>query len=370
MKRLEVSTEDLKYNISALKNRINNSKKDDNGKKVEVIAVVKGNGVGLDLVQVSKFLLKNGIRILAVANTFELVELRNAKIDSEIIMLTPTSDQKELEILIENQATITIGSLEELELAEKVLEKKNLEIDAHVKVDTGLGRYGFLYENPDIIDCFEHAKRVHIKGMYTHFSKPMDEKWTREQFNRFLDVVAGVRAEGYEPGMLHACATTAFLKYPDMLLNAVRLGSYFQGRVMVNNLALRKIGCFKANIQEIKTVPKGYTISYSNKYKLKRETRLATIPVGYMDGFGRKKTRDTFSFIDNVTYALMQIKRIFKDNYYKVKVNGKEYRVIGRIGMYHCEIDVTGTDVKVGDEVIIDSISPLEASESIKREYI
>lgn len=227
MKRLEVSTEDLKYNISALKNRINNSKKDDNGNKLEVIAVVKGNGIGLDLVQMSKFLLKNGIRILAVANIFELVELRKAKIDSEILMLTPTSDEKELEILIENKATITIGSLEELELAEKVLEKKNLEINAHIKIDTGLGRYGFLYDNPDSIDCFENAKRVHIVGMYTHFSKPTDEKWTRVQFNRFLDVVAGVRADGFEPGILHVCATTAFLKYPDMYLNAVRLRFIF-----------------------------------------------------------------------------------------------------------------------------------------------
>ncbi|MBR3697117.1 MAG: hypothetical protein IKM97_02440 [Clostridia bacterium] len=89
-----------------------------------------------------------------------------------------------------------------------------------------------------------------------------------------------------------------------------------------------------------------------------------------MDGFIRKKTRDTFSFIDNLIYALMQIRRIVKDNYYKVKINGKEYKVIGRIGMYHCEADITGTDIKVGDEVIIESISPLEASETIKREYI
>ena len=370
MKRLEVSKEDFKYNISVLKSKINESKRDDNGNEVEVIAVVKANGGGLDLVQYSKFLLNNGIKILAVANVFELVTLRKEKIESEIIMLTPTADEKEIEILIENNATLTIGSLEELENIEKILEKKNLEINAHIKIDTGLGRYGFLYDNTDIIDCFENAKRVHITGMYTHFSKPMDEKWTRTQFNRFLDSIAGVKASGYNPGLLHACETTAFLRYPDMYLNAVRLGSFFQGRVMINNLALRKIGIFKAHIQEIKTVPRGYTISYSNSYKLKRETRLATIPVGYMDGFSRKKTRDTFSIIDNIIATLMELKRIFKDNYYKIKINGKEYRVIGRIGMYHCEIDVTDTDVKLGDEVIIESISPLETSESIKREYI
>jgi len=289
MKKLVISKEDFKYNISALKNVINNSKRDDNGNKLVVIGVVKANGIGLGLIPYSKFLLDNGIKLLAVANVQELVDLRNAKIDSEIIMLTPTSDEKELKTLIENKATITIGSLEELEKLEKILEEENLEINAHVKIDTGLARYGFLYDNSDIIDCFENAKRVHITGMYTHFSKPIDEKWTRLQFNRFLDSVAGVKSFGYNPGLLHVCETTAFLKYPDMHLNAVRLGSYFQGRILVKNIALKKLGTFKTNVQEIKVVPKGYNISYSNSFRVKRETKLATIPVRIYGWIGKKK---------------------------------------------------------------------------------
>lgn len=279
MKKIEIIKNDLKYNISVLKNKINNLPKDDEGNKLEVIAVVKANGCGLDLVSFSKFILNNGIKILAVANINELIALRNEKIDSEIIMLTPTSDKNELEILIDNKATLTIGSIEELEKIEEILEKKDLQINAHIKIDTGLCRYGFFYDDSNIIDCFEKAKRVHITGMYTHFSKPLDEKWTNIQFNRFLDVVAGVKSFGYNPGILHVCETTAFLKYPNMYLNAVRLGSFFQGRVMINNLGLKKIGVFKSRVQEIKIVPKGHTIGYSNRYKLKKETKLATIPV-------------------------------------------------------------------------------------------
>lgn len=170
MNKLEISKEDLKFNISALKNVINNSKKDDNGNKLEVIAVVKANGMGLGLVPLSKFLLKNGIRILAVANLDELITLREAKIESEIIMLTPTSNEKELKTLIENKATITIGSLDELEKAEEILEQEDLELNAHIKIDTGLSRYGFLSDNTDILDCFEKAKRVHIvRNVYTFF---------------------------------------------------------------------------------------------------------------------------------------------------------------------------------------------------------
>ena len=181
MKRVEVCKEDLKYNISAIKNVVNNSKKDDNGNKLEIIAVVKANGMGLGLIQYSKFLIDNGIKILAVACLQELIDLRNAKIDNEILMLTPTSNKKELKLLIENKAILTIGNLEELEIIESILEEQNIEINAHLKIDTGLGRYGILYDNPEIIDCFEKAKKVHFVGVYTHFSKAYDENWTKIQ---------------------------------------------------------------------------------------------------------------------------------------------------------------------------------------------
>lgn len=137
---------------------------------------------------------------------------------------------------------------------------------------------------------------------------------------------------------------------------------------MVKNLGFKPVGVFKTNIAEIKTVPKGYNISYTNTYKTKRETKIAVLPVGYRDGLLVKKGRDSFSFIDNIVAVLMEVKKIFKDNSLKVKINGKEYKIIGRIGMYHSIVDVTGADVKVGDEVLID-LEPLDVSDNIKREY-
>lgn len=368
MKKLEISKKDLKYNISAIKKEVAEHGKDDAGNKTEIIAVVKANGMGLGLVQFSKFLLDNGIKYLAVATLEELIELRQAGITSNILMLTPITLEKELEKLIDNKATITIGSLEELEKVEKILEEKDMQINAHIKIDTGFARYGFLYDNDEIIDCFERAKRIKITGTFTHFSKPIDEKWTRIQFNRFLDAVAGIKSFGHNPGMLHVSSTTAFLKYKDMHLNAVRVGSFFQGRTLVKNLALKQVGIFKTNVAEIKLLPKGYNISYSNSYKTKKETKVAVIPVGYMDGLNRKKNRDSFSFKDNVISVLIEVKKIFKDNSIKVKINEKEYKIIGRIGMYHSIVDITDSDVKVGDEVTI-KIAPLEVNDNIKREY-
>lgn len=368
MKKLEISVKDIEYNISILKKQINEAGKDDNGNEVQIIAVVKANGMGLGLVEISKLLIKNGIKYLAVATVEEVVALRQAEIDTEIIMLTPTALEDEIKILVENNATLSIGSLEELEKLEKILEEKNTEINAHLKIDTGLARFGFLYDNDEILDCFEKVKRVHITGTFTHFSKPLDEKWTRTQFERFLDVVAGIKSSGYNPGMLHTASTTAFLKYKDMYLNAIRVGSFFQGRVLFKELGLKEIGTFKTKVAEIKTLPKGYNISYGKSYKTKKETKIAVIPVGYIDGLCKKKVRDIFSFKENVLSVLIEIKKFFKDNSIKVKIDGKEYKALGRVGMYHTVIDITGSDVKVGDEVVL-SIPPLEANDNIKREY-
>lgn len=115
--------------------------------------------------------------------------------------------------------------------------------------------------------------------MFTHFSKPTDEKITRNQFNEFKKVFEYIKDNGYSTGILHCCASTAFLKYPDMWLDSVRIGSAIQGRTLVNVPNLKKIGIFKSNITEIKNLPKGYNISYGNTYKTKKETKIAVIPI-------------------------------------------------------------------------------------------
>jgi alanine racemase len=370
MKKLEVSRKDLKDNIVRIIKMANGHGKDDEGKRVKVIAVVKANGMGLGLVEYSKLLLNTGITMLAVANVEEACTLRKAGIQEKILMLTPTRNKQELKKLIENHIILTIGNSEELNIAKEIAKKLDTQIEVQLKIDTGFGRYGFLYtEINEILDIFKLNKLVYISGMYTHFSKPIDEKWTKKQFDRFLDVVAVVKKAGYNPGLLHVCESTAFLKYRNMYLNAVRIGSAFQGRVLVKNTGLKKIGTFKTNIVEIKNVPKGYNISYSNEYKVKKDSKIAIVPVGYMDGLNRKNSRDSFSFKDNVLACLIELKKIFKDNRLKAIINGKEYNIIGRLGMYHAVIDITGTDIKENDEVILD-IAPLQTNDNIKREYI
>lgn len=325
---------------------------------------------GFGLVEYSKMLLNNGVTILAVANVEEAEALRQAGIQEKILMLTPTRNKNEIKSLIQNHIILTIGNIEELNIAREIAKKYDEKIEAQLKIDTGFGRYGFLYSQiEDILEVFKLNKIIYISGMYTHFSKPIDEKWTKKQFDRFLDVVEQVKKAGYNPGMLHACESTAFLKYRYMYLNAVRIGSAFQGRTLIKGTGLKKIGTFKTYISEIKNVPKGYNISYSNEFKTKKNSRIAIVPVGYMDGLNKKNLRDSFSFKDNVIASLMEIKKIFKDNRIKATINGKQYSIIGRLGMYHAIIDITGSDIKENEEVILD-ITPLQTNENIKREYI
>ena len=300
MKRLVIKRKDLKNNLKIVRKIINSEGRDDRGDHPKIIAVVKGNGMGLDLVQYAKFLNGQGIDFFAVADSNEAFSLREAGIDDEILLMTPPISEKEIRKLMEQRITITISSIEQIRLVEKIANEEKKEIKGHIKIDTGFGRYGFLYYDKEIIcQAFSECKKIKITGMYTHFSKPMDEKNTTKQFERFLEVVQFLKKDGQDPGMLHCAASTATIKYPMMHLNAVRIGSLIQGRTLIKIENLIKIGEFKSNIQEIKTVPKGYNISYGGMYRKKKETKIGIIPVGYMDGLNMRKDRDIFSLKEN-----------------------------------------------------------------------
>ena len=376
MKVLEINKDNLRHNINLIKKKI-----ETESPNVKVYAVVKANGVGLGLVEYTKFLIEQGINSFAVAVFEEALKLRQAEIKNEILMLTPIIDKKELQLLIQNDITLTIGSIEEIKILNEIIEElkkdnnKKTEfrkVKVHIKIDTGFGRYGFLYSDfVSILSAFKtDCENIEIEGMYTHFTKVVDEKWTNLQYNRFCEVIEFLKKNGYEPKYLHCSASSAFMKYPNMRLNAVRLGSVFQGRTLMKNTGLIKIGKFKTSITEIKTVPKGYNISYGNTYKTKRESKLAVIPVGYMDGFNKVVKRDNFKFSNNIIAILMEIKKLFKDNRLEATINGKKYKIVGRLGMYHSIIDITDSEnIRIGDIVTLD-MTPLQTNDEIRREYI
>ncbi len=134
MKVLEVNKEDLKHNIELLKNKVNFP-------ETNIIAVVKANGMGLDLVQYSKFLVENGINTLAVANVDEAVLLRKSGIEKMIMILSEVFDEEEIRELINNDIVLTIGNLEEKNKIEQIAISLNKKVQAQIKIDTGFARY-------------------------------------------------------------------------------------------------------------------------------------------------------------------------------------------------------------------------------------
>lgn len=133
MKILEIKKEDLKYNLNLIKDKLSG--------KSNIIAVVKANGMGLDLVKYTKFLVSEGISFFGVANTFEAITLRENNVDKEILMMSEVVNTDELKSLIKNDIILTIGSLEEKEKIQNIAKELNKSVKIHVKIDTGFARY-------------------------------------------------------------------------------------------------------------------------------------------------------------------------------------------------------------------------------------
>ena len=368
MNTLVINKEDLRHNINKIKEYAKKSGQDDAGKDVKIIAVVKGNGYGMGIVEYTKFLIDNGISMFAVSTMEEALKLRKEGIKEEILMLSSTAIEDDVRTLVKNKIILTIGSKEDIIIAEKI---GNQTIRVHLKIDTGFGRYGFVYSKRDeMVEALKNIQNVKIEGTYTHFSISFfDEKYTKLQFKRFIDVIEVLKMNKIETGMLHVCNSSAFVKYREMHLNAVRIGSAFLGRLSFeNNVGLKKIGYLESAVSEIKDLPKGFNVGYSNTYKTKTETKIAVIPCGYMDGINIINNRDMFRTIDKLRYIVRDIKDFFKKQKIYIKIKDKNYEIIGRIGTYHIICNISNSDIKIGNKVII-NVNPKFVDSSIRREY-
>ncbi len=330
--------------------------------------------MGFGLVEYSKFLIDNGIEMLAVATTEDAIALREAGIKEDILMMSSTCIKEDVEILIQNNIILTVGSIEAIKLADELARKYNITIRAHLKIDTGFGRYGFVYSRlEETVAVLREITNIKIEGTFSHFSQAYakNEKWTNLQFDRFIAATSYLQNHKIETGMLHICNSSAFLRYDNMHLNAVRIGSAFLGRIVVpNTVGLKRIGKFRTQISEIKVLPKGYNIGYSNAFKTKKRTKVAIVPVGYFDGYNVRNYPDSYRFIDKLRYLYNDVKNIFKDKKLKITIGNKKYRLVGKIGMYHMAIDITGSEnIKTNDNIELD-INPLYVDSSIRREYI
>ena len=368
MKALIVEKENLKNNLRIVREIIDKDKK-----KPKLIAVIKGNGYGLGLIEYANFLVDNGVDFFAVATVEEAIKLRENGIKQDILMMSSTAVKEDIELLIKNKIILTVGSKEAGEAIEEIVKNINQKVRAHLKIDTGFGRYGFIYsQKEEMVETIKTWKNIQIEGAFSHFSIAFfgDGKETREQYDRFIQCINTLKENNIQPGMMHICNSSAFLRFPDMHLNAVRVGSALLGRLSIpNTYGFKKVGYLKSNVAEIKSVPTGYNIGYSNSYTTKKETKIAIVPCGYADGFNVKVDRDMFRPIDKLRYIVRDIKDAMKKQKLYVTINGERYEVLGRLGMYHVSVDVSNRKVKLNDEVHFD-VSPMFVDSNIEREYV
>lgn len=345
-----------------------------NGRKL--YAVVKGDGYGFGLKAYVRVLLDCGIKAFAVTEPHEAAAIRACGAENEeILMLRSTAVEDEVRSLISSRAVITVGSSKSAAVANGVAGSLGLkEYPVHIKIDTGMGRYGFAPDElDDITACFKYMENLEVQGLYTHLCCAFgSKKKTQLQVEKFLELESRLREMGLDTGCVHFANSSALFRFNHWdLKDAVRVGSALTGRLAVSakKSGLERVGYLESRICELRWLKPGATVGYGCAYKAKRAVKCAIIPLGYSHGFAVEKLRDTYRITDCLRYILQDIKRTVLRERVWVKVNGKSARALGHIGMLHTVIDVTDIPCEIGDKVEV-SANPLYVDARVPRKFI
>ena len=298
---------------------------------------------------------------------------RTAGINDEILMLRSTALSDEIESLIRDRAILTVGSNDAAVAINGIAGKLGAKACVHIKIDTGMGRYGYAPDEIEKISAvYDYMDNIKPCGIYTHLNAAFgSKKKTLLQVERFKGLVSELKSRGYDVGISHFAASIAFFRFKDLDLgDAVRLGSAFTGRMALPlKNSLNRIGYLESQVCEIRWITKGSTVGYGGVYKARRARKIAIVPLGYSHGFGVEKMRDSYRLRDGVRYILQDIKRVLTNEKQTAIVNGKRVRILGHIGMLHTVLDITDVPCQIGDTVKY-SVSPLYVDAKVCRKYI
>ncbi len=350
MKELVIQTDRVKANLALIRKRAGDA---------VIYAVLKGNAYGLGLLPMARVLRENGIKNFALTDVEDAIAMRGAGFDTEeILMLRSTTDPEYIEALAEYNLVGTIGSYDAALAVAGVADRRGSVIEAHIEVDTGMGRSGFLPSEMDkMISVYRNIPNVALTGIYTHFAKAFaSEKVTRAQAEAFEGVVDKLHRAGIDPGIMHAANSSALFNYDFCRYDGVRIGSAITGRVPTRmKFGLQPVGTLRADIAEVRWLTKGCTVGYGGVYRAKKPVRIAIIPVGYADGFCVKKEPDSYTPRETLMGMLSTLKRGLLRRKVYVRVGQSRAKVIGHVGMLHTVVDVTNIDCAPGDIVTMDA---------------
>jgi alanine racemase len=315
-----------------------------------LMAVVKANGYGHGSVEVSREALQNGAQYLGVARINEAIPLREAGLDVPILIFGYTPPDL-APFLIDYELTQTIYSLSTASALSEQATRKGKKINVHLKVDSGMGRLGFLLaatnDTPDdvmarnsirAIEAITRLPGLTVEGIFTHFATAdsADKSYADLQLDRFMDFLNRLQKEGLEPPVRHTANSGALIDMPNSHLDMVRPGIATYGlhpseEVNKSRVDLWPVMSVKSRVIHLKQVPPGFNISYGITFQTKKQTTIATVPVGYADGFNR--------LLSSRGHML---------------VHGQRVPIVGRVCMDLTMLDVGDVSgVALEDEVVV-----------------
>lgn len=326
---LQIDLDVVARNVRAIRELI--------GEKIEFMAVVKANAYGHDAVEISRVALKNGSTRLAVADVKEAITLREAGIKAPILVLGITSE-REVEPLFLYDLTGGVSDLQVIKKISNYALRYNKTGKIHINIDTGMARLGVLSsEALNFIKEVGKKKSIEIEGIFTAFSSADDENKTTtyQQFDKFNRILDGVRREKIHIPLKHIANSAIILNFPSMWLDMVRPGIALYGLFPSNHtkkaIKLKPVSEFKTKIVFIRKMPPENSVSYGETYITSKNSLIATLPLGYADGYPRALS-----------------------NQGEVLIRGKRAPIVGRVCMNHCMVDVTHIpEAKLEDEVVL-----------------
>ena len=335
---MEIDLDMVEHNYKTIRNHVPNT--------AEVCCTIKADAYGHGAVRIGKLLEELGGGYFAVSNAEEAIQLRKAGI-SKPIMVLGYSPLETTELLAEYKISQCVHSYEYGKALAEDAKKKNVKIAIHIKIDTGMGRIGFPFrgydENARIDEIVElcNEKCFVSEGIFTHFpisdSQVNGEHFTREQYNKFINVIERLEAKGITFEVKHCANSAGLVDYPEYSLDMVRAGVLFFGilpSIEMKNVDfdLKHTFAWKTVVSHIKTVIAGESIGYSRTFIASKNMKVATLPIGYADGFRRSNGNKEF----------------------KIYVKGVPCAIVGRVCMDQIMIDVSNVDnLAIGDEVTI-----------------
>ncbi|MDI3535489.1 MAG: alanine racemase [Thermosediminibacterales bacterium] len=330
--RVEINLDNLKHNLREIR-RITSP-------NARICAVVKADGYGHGALKIASTALSFGASYLAVAVIDEAIELRQKGVEAPILILGYTPE-KQFNEIIEYDITQTVYSLKSTLLLAEQAKRYRKKARIHIKLDTGMSRLGFQAEPASIpvIEKLFLIEGLEVEGIFTHFAKAdeEDKKFTEEQYQRFINVVSILEKDGYKIPIKHAANSAAIIELPYTHLDMVRPGIILYGlypskEVDKTKIHIKPVMSFKTRISHVKTLGPGRAISYGGTFVTQRKSIIATLPVGYADGYSRLLSSRA-----------------------QVLVKGHRAPVVGRICMDQCMVDITDIPggAEVGNEVVL-----------------